>query len=131
MLGLRAACRELHHSLHSFVLEATELLGSHKHTSETSSLVYSVQPQSWVVTGPSLSSPLPDSTLAILMAASSQAVPVSCLSDGRAAGSVCSGWPVCLKQAVVMGGRPCAWGNTLVTRQGDSYAQVLLPLPPA
>lgn len=80
------------------------MLGSHKHTSEISSLVCSVQPQSWVVTGPSLSSPFPDSTLAIPMAAASQAVPVSGLSDGRAAGSVCSGWPVCLKQAVVLGG---------------------------
>lgn len=103
MLGLRAACRALHHSLHSFVFEATRFLGSHKHTSKTSSPVYSVQPQSWAVTGPSFSSPFPDGILAILMVASSQAVPVSGLSDGRAAGCVCSGWPACLKKAVVMG----------------------------
>lgn len=131
MLVLRAVCRALHHSLHSSVLEATGRLGSHKYTSKISSPVYSVQPWSWVVTGPSLSSPFSDSTLAILLATSSQAVPVSGLSDGRAAGSVCSGCPTCLKQAVTMGERPCAWGNTLVTREGDSYAQVLLPLLPA
>lgn len=70
MLVLRAACRALHHSLHSFILEATGRLGSHKCTSKTSFPVYSVQPWSWVVTGPSLSSPFPDSALAILMAAS-------------------------------------------------------------
>lgn len=64
------------------------------------------------------------------MAALFQAVPASGLSDGRTAGSMCSGWPACLKQAVAMGERPCAWGNTLVTKEGDSSAQVLLLLPP-
>lgn len=41
-------------------------------------------------------------------------------------------WVVsCLKQAVAMGEGPRAWGNTLVTRERDSCAPVLLLLPPA
>lgn len=96
MLVLRAACRTLHHSLHTFILEATGRLGSHKYTSKTFSPVYSVQPWSWVVTGPSLSSPFPDSALAILMAASSQAVPVSRLSDGRQDCRISVQWLACV-----------------------------------
>lgn len=45
MTGLGAACRALHHSLHSFVLGATVMTGSHKCTSKMSSLANAVQPQ--------------------------------------------------------------------------------------
>lgn len=75
------------------------MLGSHKCTSETSSLVYSVQSQSWAVPGPSLSSPFPDSTSAILMAASSQAVPF------RWQGRICVQWVACEPEASSGNGR--------------------------
>lgn len=111
MTGLRAACRALHHSLHSFVLGAMVMVGSHNCTSKMSSPANSVHPQSWVVTGPSLSSLFHESTLAILLAVPFLAVPASGLLDGRAARSMCHGRPQCLKQAVATGGPLCALGE--------------------
>lgn len=94
MMGLDAACRALHHSLHSFVFGAAVIVGSHKCTSKMSSSASSVWPQSWVVTGPSLSSLFRESALALLLAAPFLAVPASGLSNGRAAGSRCRGLSV-------------------------------------
>lgn len=113
MSGLRAACRALHHSFHSFVLGAMVMVGSHKRASKMSSPANFVQPQSYVVTGPSLSSFFHESTLAIRLAFPFLAVPASALSDSRAAGSMCHGHPQCLKQAVATREPLCALGEHL------------------
>lgn len=80
------------------------MAGSHKCTSKTSSPASSAQPQSWVVTGLSLSFVFRDIPLAAPF-------PVSDLLDGRAAASMCCGCPQCLKQAVATREPLCAPGE--------------------
>lgn len=110
-MRLRAACRALHHSLHSFILGAMVLVGSHKCTSKMSSPANSVQPQLGCYRALLVISLSHESTLAILLAALFLAAPASGLSDGRAAGSVCRGHPQCLKEAVATGEPLCALGE--------------------